>query len=93
MGKAKHKEEVVAESKQKVPALVFENGRYIEGVTKAMWDFEVSGYKVLPRWFAARTHWVITNANSLHALRTVIAVGELVDLQPTLDQALAALLS
>lgn len=75
-------------TKTSVPAAVFANGRHIQGVTKAMWDFEVSGYKVLPRWFAARSHRVLTGTNSLQALRTVIAVSDLIDLQPQLEKAL-----
>jgi len=93
LGKAEHAQIVEEGTKMSVPAAVFANGRHIQGVTKAMWDFEVSGYRVLPRWFAARSHWILTGTNSLQALRTVIAVSDLIDLQPQLDKALERLLT
>jgi len=72
-------------------SISFANGRSIEGVHQNVWDFEVSGYRVLQKWFAAREQWIITVANSLQALGTVIAVSELVDLGPALNDALKQL--
>jgi hypothetical protein len=72
-------------------SISFANGRSIEGVHQNVWDFEVSGYRVLQKWFAAREQWMITVANSLQALGTVIAVSELVDLGPALNDALKQL--
>jgi hypothetical protein len=70
----------------------FANERRIEGVRKDAWDFQVSGYRVLQKWFSARQHWTLTVANSLQALSTVIAVLDLVDLGPALDQGLQELI-
>lgn len=74
-------------------AVHFKNGRRIDGVSEAVWKFEVSGYPVLPRWFAAREHWIVSPKHSLDALRTVIAVDDLIGLQPGLDKALSELTS
>lgn len=65
--------------------IVFANGRSIQGVSSGVWDYEVSGYPVLKRWFAAREHWILSLSNSTLCLATVIAVSELVDLGPLLD--------
>lgn len=73
--------------------LEFKNGCRIEGVTRQMWDFEVSGYKVLQRWFKAREHWTISTGNAREALRAVIGVSELVALESRLDSALESVLA
>jgi hypothetical protein len=73
-------------------SIVFANDRRIEGVERDVWDFEVSGYRVLRKWFAAREHWNLNVARSLEALSRVIAVYELIELGPELDQALQQLI-
>jgi hypothetical protein len=72
-------------------AIKFANGRRIEGIPAAVWTFEVSGYHVLRKWFAAREHWTVTQAHTLQALATTIAVSDLVALGPALDHALSTL--
>lgn len=34
----------------------------VSGIPKAVWDFAVSGYRVLPRWLAARAGIIVDNA-------------------------------
>ncbi len=65
----------------------FANGRTITGVPHGAWSFTVSNYRVLPEWFAARGHWTATISQAGEALKTIAAVGALVDLGPDLDAA------
>jgi hypothetical protein len=72
--------------------ITFECGRRLEGVAEPVWQYEVSGYPVIPRWFRARSHWEPSREALVEALRTVIAVSDLVDLEPELNRALELLL-
>lgn len=65
----------------------FTNGRTITGVPHCVWSFTVSNYRVLPEWLAARKHWTATISQAGETLRTIAAVGALVDLGPDLDTA------
>lgn len=60
--------------------LAFENGRQVTGVTSEAWAFQVSGYKVLPRWFEARKHWLVTTVGAKETLHVVSSASTLVDL-------------
>lgn len=71
----------------------FANGRTIEGVTSAVWDFELSGYRVLARWLEARTHWRVTAERAREVQMTISAAATIVALFPELDSALQRLLA
>lgn len=68
----------------------FKSGQRISGVAEGVWNFTISGYKVLPEYFRARAEgWPSLNlARSMDALKTVAAVRELIRLQPELDSLL-----
>lgn len=65
--------------------LRFANGRTITGIPQGAWAFMVSNYPVLPEWLAARTHWTATISQAGETLKTIAAVGALVDLAAELD--------
>ncbi|MBV8594238.1 MAG: hypothetical protein JOZ27_08065, partial [Caulobacteraceae bacterium] len=66
-------------------------------IPKPVWEFEVSGYRVLPRWLAAR-EGIAVDANLTREVRDLVGrIGELLDLfaraDSLLDQAIHAPLS
>jgi len=65
----------------------FANGRTITGVPHGVWSFSVSNYRVLPEWLTAREHWTATISQASETLKTIAAVGALVELEPELDAA------
>lgn len=65
--------------------LRFANGRTVTGIPVGAWSFTVSSYAVLPAWFAARTHWTATISEAGETLKTVAAVGALIELGPDLN--------
>lgn len=83
LGRASHAQGIIA----------FDNGRTLEGVSAKAWNFQVSGYRVLPNWFAARTHWQATPAQAVKAQHAVAAVTRLIERGPDLDHLLALLLA
>lgn len=60
--------------------IFFEGGRSITGVPSGAWSFSISNYAVLPEWLAARAHWTATIAQASETLKTIAAVGSLVEL-------------
>lgn len=81
--------ELLGKARWSSQRIVFGSGREIVGVTEAMWDFEISGYSVLPSWFKARQDWKLTAARAREIQRTLSAVEALVMLQQPLDEALS----
>jgi hypothetical protein len=68
-------------------------GRRLEGITTAVWEFEVSGYPVLLRYCQARADQP-TSGSSLDELRRVAsAIRSLVELGPELDLLLERILA
>ena len=65
--------------------LRFANGRTVTGIPQGAWSFKVSNYPILPEWLAARTHWTATISQAGDTLKTIAAVGALVDLAAELD--------
>lgn len=65
--------------------LRFANGRTITGIPDGVWSFSVSNYSVLPEWLAARTHWTATISQAGETLKTIAAVGALVDVAADLN--------
>lgn len=70
----------------------FSGGRMIRGVSEAAWNFSISTYPVLPRWFAARTDVMFSTAMSTETLQVVASVMRLVELGPDLDKGLLQVL-
>lgn len=68
-------------------------GRSITGVTDGMWNFEVSGYRIIPEWLRARTEWTATISQSKETVKTLSAVYALDRLAPELNASLDALTS
>ncbi len=65
----------------------------VEGVPRAVWDFAVSGYALLPRWLAHRRGQRV-DAATLDAVRDLVArIGHLVALITEADAVLADALS
>lgn len=72
--------------------LHFASGREITGVTSAIWDYEVSGYKVVRRWFAAREHWTATVSQATQALTVLHSVDDLLEHGNAASDVLAAVM-
>jgi hypothetical protein len=52
----------------------------VSGITEAIWSFSVSGYRLLPRWLAARQGLAVDHA-LISAMRDVVGrIAELIDL-------------
>jgi len=65
----------------------------IEGVPRAVWDFAVSGYALLPRWLAHRKGQKV-DAALLDAVRDLVArIAQLITLMADADAVLADALS
>lgn len=65
--------------------LRFANGRSVTGIPRGVWSYKVSNYAVLREWLSARTHWTATISQASDTLKTIAAVGALVDLAAELD--------
>lgn len=78
-------EELLGEASWRAGVIYFSSGRRISGVTEAMWRFEISGYRILPNWFKARSDWKVTAGRAKEAQRTLSAVERLVSLCDVLD--------
>ena len=64
----------------------------VDGVPKAVWDFAVSGYALLPRWLAHRRRKKV-DAAMLDAVRDIVArIGQLIALMTDADTILASAL-
>jgi len=59
--------------------ITFDNGRELSGVGDDVWGFQVSGYQVLPRYFAGRAGWTPNLERTKEMLDTVRCVAHLVD--------------
>jgi len=70
----------------------FANSRAIEGVPLDAWTFQVSLWKVIPEWFAARRHWTATMSQAQEALRVIGAAILLADIANELEAAVGDLL-
>lgn len=75
-------------------SIEFTNGQRIDGVSKEMWTYTISGYKVLPEYFADRVkNWNGLNMpRSMDALHTVAAVRDLLNLEGELNELLEEIL-
>lgn len=73
--------------------ITFANGRTLTGIQPAAWTLKISGWSVLPSWFAARTHWQATPSQAAHTQRVVHAATELVDMYPLLDHTYSLLIT
>ena len=52
----------------------------VSGISEAIWSFSVSGYRLLPRWLAARQGLAVDHA-LISAMRDVVGrIAELIDL-------------
>lgn len=59
----------------------FANQRWISGVDREIWDFSVSKYKVVQKYFAARQSWQqLSISQSLDALNVLASIRELLGL-------------
>ncbi|MFN7231518.1 MAG: type ISP restriction/modification enzyme [Brevundimonas sp.] len=67
-----------------------ENGSgLIAPIPREVWDFAVSGYRVVPRWLAARAGLDATAPDFIPQLRDLVGrVGELIDLNLHADSLL-----
>jgi len=64
----------------------FANQRWISGVDREIWDFSVSKYKVVQKYFAARKSWQqLSISQSLDALNVLASIRELLRLFPLAD--------
>jgi hypothetical protein len=67
------------------------NGSH-HGVTQAVWDFSVSGYRILPRWLEARIG-LPADLSFVRELRDICGrLAELIDLFAEADIVLEAML-
>lgn len=72
--------------------LTFGNSRTLSGVTTEVWEWEVSGYRVLREWWKPRLGWMVTVSEAKEAIAVVSAIRRIVDLGGQLDGTLAAAL-
>lgn len=71
----------------------FENGRRISGVSADVWNFTISTYTVVQKWFEARQHWSnLSLGQSMDALKTLASAREILHLMPQADDLLAEVL-
>ena len=75
--------------KEGAVALCADGSGRLDHVPKAAWDFAVSGYRVLPRWLAARAGLAVDQALVQDVRDLVGRLGELVDLFGRADSVLA----
>lgn len=68
-------------------------GRKLEGVTPAVWDYEVSGLRVLRRYFEDRAQHTSDAAMLDQVRRVVSAVRGIVEWEPALDELLKQMLA
>ncbi|MDI7268295.1 MAG: N-6 DNA methylase, partial [Myxococcota bacterium] len=73
-------------------AVRLDEGVFLTNVTRAMWDFEVSGYRVLERWLDARRDLTLAPEEVKELLTVAWALRLTVELGPDLDDALDQLL-
>jgi hypothetical protein len=59
-------------------------------IPRAVWDFAVSGYRVFPRWLAAREGAIIDGAFTREVRDLVGRIGELIDLFARADSVLVS---
>ena len=64
--------------------------RELGPVPRAVWDFAVSGYRVLPRWLAAREGAKVDGAFTREVRDIVGRIGELIDLFGRADSLLTS---
>ncbi len=64
----------------------------VSGVPKEIWDFEVSGYRLLPRWLDARKGLAADHALVIQMRDVVGRIAELIDLFARADSLLAQIL-
>ena len=57
-----------------------------------VWEFEVSGFRVLPEWWRPRLHWTPTVSEAKQAMQVVSAIRRFIDLARQLDRVLSAAL-
>lgn len=73
--------------------ILFENGRAINGVPSSVWDYSVSQYQVVPRWFSARETWTAASISEQKAALNLIAsVSALRKAEVRTDEALSRLI-
>ncbi|MGH6795213.1 MAG: type ISP restriction/modification enzyme, partial [Methylocella sp.] len=64
----------------------------VSGIPKEVWDFSVSGYRLLPRWLAARQGLAVDHA-LISQIRDVVGrIAELIDLFARADRLLIQIL-
>ncbi len=64
----------------------------VSGISAAIWSFSVSGYRLLPRWLAARQALAVDHA-LISAMRDVVGrIAELIDLFARADRLLIQIL-
>lgn len=73
-------------------ALTFGNGRTLSGVTTDVWEWEVSGFRVLREWWKPRLGWMVTVSEAKEAIAVVSAIRRFLHLAGQLDGTLAAAL-
>lgn len=86
-------QEPLGEARWESNRVTFANGRTLDGVTAQVWNFELSGYRVLPRWLDGRRHWKVTADHAREVQLTISAAAAIVALFPELDAALQRLLA
>jgi hypothetical protein len=64
----------------------------VSGVSAEIWEFSVSGYRLLPRWLAARAGLAVDQALLRDVRDLVGRIAELIDLFARADRLLAEIL-
>jgi hypothetical protein len=65
----------------------------LSGVTTDVWEWEVSGFRVLREWWKPRLGWMVTVSEAKEAIAVVSAIRRFLDLAGQLDGTLAAVLA
>lgn len=82
----KYSSEHLGDARHSAGTILFANGRTLVGVPPEAWAFEVSGYRVLPSWFAARAGWTVSAARAREALAVVNSAAVLARSAKELDR-------
>lgn len=76
---------LLGEPKWKDEVIVFDSGREISGVPWEVWDFEISGYRVVQQWLIARHESNVGVSLAREAQATLSSVVAINTLDPLLD--------